>query len=320
MELADWHTNLHSWFTERNAERAQNEGALLFALEHNLECADIEQLREDLATSLENGNNPQWTSAYLAWAVYAAEKGYDFEGSDYWRNFRKDLPGWEPEMRQKIREAFMWFCAEFPSGMKPTGAWAEHRTIICWPICHAILPKDLQYHLAKVLHELRRISEEECDTPQLLGRRIRRYAWTGSDRFQKFAENEILVGQVAAALLMHGHAGHTGSLLPQAINRITSDLEEVAQAKAWIKTARESISGAITGTEEGARPEAELFLRCVSDKQQGEIRGDAEPGEKWELYLKIQGVNRSRLDPADGMHSRFYTILHRNPVDDDAEP
>src|SRR3712207_7713201 len=41
------------------------------------------------------------------------------------------------------------------AGATPSGRWAEHFSIIAWPITHAILPRDLQQQLARILYDLR---------------------------------------------------------------------------------------------------------------------------------------------------------------------
>ena len=87
--------------------------------------------------------------------VYAAELGYNYDGEEYWQSFENRTPGWSARGdREWIRSCFFRFQKEF-LGAIPTGRWADHFSIICWPITHAILPLDLQRQLAQNLYEMR---------------------------------------------------------------------------------------------------------------------------------------------------------------------
>src|SRR5580704_3231896 len=141
MTLNSWQERLTEHFRslqERIGERQRP----IFALEHNLDEDELNNLRESLREHV------RWTGPasghWLVWAVFAAEVGYKFAGDQYWQTFASELPGWSAhEDRYFIRDAFLWFRKHY-NGAKPSGPWASNFTIICWPIAHAILPKDLQ--------------------------------------------------------------------------------------------------------------------------------------------------------------------------------
>ena len=111
-------------------------------------------------------------------------------------------------------------------GARPSGAWAEHFSIICWPITHAILPRDLQYQLARILYDLRNsFSAELFESPPKLGEFIAARSWYGNSRFQNLTQETHLVGQIAAALLLEGQRGTSSLLHAAALQRIGADLE-----------------------------------------------------------------------------------------------
>jgi hypothetical protein len=90
----------------------------------------------------------------LPWMVYAAELGYRYSGDEYWQTFEKETPGWiRHAKRDWIRDCFATF--KHRRGAVPSGPWAQHFSIICWPLTHAILPRDLQVQLARLLYDLR---------------------------------------------------------------------------------------------------------------------------------------------------------------------
>jgi hypothetical protein len=148
----------------------------------------------------------------LPWIVYAAEIGYRYEGDEYWQTFEAETPGWlEFGHRSWIRDRFMDFSNRF-GGAKPTGPWAEWFTNICWPITHAILPQYLQRQMAEILFELRHaFTANVFESPDALGRLIAAGSVNATSRFQILAQDTLLVGQIAAALLIQpGRDSRTG--------------------------------------------------------------------------------------------------------------
>jgi hypothetical protein len=142
-------------------------GAPIFALEHNLDNELLDLLRS-LVLERITADRPSSRSV-LPYVVYAAELGYRYEG-EYWPSFEAATPGWlRHGDRHWIRRIFSDFADEF-GGARPTGAWGRQFSIISWPITHAVLPTDLQRHLASLLAEYRyRLSPELLDDPNELG-------------------------------------------------------------------------------------------------------------------------------------------------------
>jgi hypothetical protein len=238
-ELDRWEARLTAHFAELRQKRdGEAESRPIFGLEHGLQAPEIEALSTVVRAAV--ADRPPPRGHHLAWVVYASEIGYGYSGDEYWQTFEERTPGWSLHGdRYWIRDCFHSFERKY-RGAKPSGPWAGNFTIICWPIRHAILPKDLQRQLAQILYELRTsFSAKLLESPATLGEFIAARSWTASSRFQNFAEDTELVGQIAAALLLQGGKGDTGSLIhPPALKRISGDLDRERLSRDWLRGAR----------------------------------------------------------------------------------
>lgn len=237
MNLAEWHVNLDAHFRQLHHERSGEGSRPVFALEHGLNAHEVDKLKEDVRAYIKCGspNNKNW----LPWIVYAAELGYDYIGYEYWQTFEESTDGWlQYGDRYYLRDKFIKFCKDY-RGAQPTGAWARHFTIICYPITHALLPKDFQRQLAKVLYETRRLfTADVLQSPEQLGELISAHSTEQSDRFQRFVQNTDLVGLIAKELLSHQEQDYSSILLPSTLKRIVKDLEHERNARDWLRDAR----------------------------------------------------------------------------------
>ncbi|WP_437984768.1 hypothetical protein [Sorangium sp. So ce117] len=234
MDLRGWNLRLATHFGE--LARARKD-IPIFALEHGLTPDDVQELSAAIRTHIR-----LWTPSRdhaLAWIAYAAELGYRYAGDEYWQTFEAETPGWtERGDRGWIRDVFVAFREKF-GGAEPSGAWAKQFSIICWPITHAILPRDLQQQLARILYELRHsFSAELFDAPLLLGQFIASRSWNTSARFQNLIQEPALVGQIAAALLLQGKEGFRTLLHPTTLRRIGDDVDRERRGREWLRDAR----------------------------------------------------------------------------------
>ena len=237
MSVETWNTRLSKHFEGLHQQRVLSKNKWpIFALEHGLSSEEINLLQTDVRESISNFNPS--VDYILPWVVYATEIGYRYEGYEYWQTFEEQTPGWRYHgNRYWIRSCFINFCSSY-GGAKVSGIWAGHFTIICWPITHAILPLDLQRHLARILYDLRyEFSKEALDNPMILGEMVAERSWTANSRFQAFAQNSLLIGQISTALLVQGQDGFETLILPTTLNRIRSDLDDVRSARDWLRTA-----------------------------------------------------------------------------------
>jgi hypothetical protein len=235
------HERLATHFEALQAQRdTASTAAPLFALEHGLTDAEVLLLRTRVCEAVRIGRLPR--DAWLPFVVYAAEIGYQYSGDEYWQTFEAATPGWaEYGDRQYIRRHFVRFKETF-RGAQPTGPWARHFSIICWPITHAVLPSDLQRHLARLLFDYRRaLTSELLHDPDELGLRLAARSWHASSRFQNFAQNSELLGRVASALLL-GEEDDSPYLLRPTLHRIVGDLEQQREARVWLRDAKSTAS------------------------------------------------------------------------------
>jgi hypothetical protein len=237
--LGAFHRRLHAHFSLLRERRdAVSPGRPIFALEHGLDLEEREALATTVRMAIERGDHPR--HEWMPHVIYATELGYAYTGDEYWQTFEAESPGWKDlGDRSYIRRKFRAFADEF-GGAVPSGPWAEHFSIIAWPITHAVLPTDLQRHLARLLFELRHeITLELLASPDALGCRLASRSFYTSSRFQKFAENTALLGLVASALLSDEQEGARG-LLEGTLDRIVGDLSAQRQAQSWLRDARTS--------------------------------------------------------------------------------
>lgn len=270
MSIASWSARLKDHFERLHQQRLLSTTNLpIFGLEHGLSCEEVGALQADIR-EYASRHAPSSTDA-LPWVVYATEIGYRYEGYEYWQTFEEQTPGWEYRGdRYWLRNCFLGFSRRY-GGAVPSGVWADHFSIICWPITHAILPLDLQRHLAKILYELRHeFSKEMLDDPSILGDMVRSRAWTANSRFRDFAQNSALIGQIAAALLLQGQEGSNSLINPAALERIRRDLEGVRHVRGWLRDAsryaqRIHLAGLSRG---GRRPTSDLATTVAHARRQ----------------------------------------------------
>lgn len=238
MDLAHWHKRLQRHFSELSAQRRKMfPDQRIFGLEHGLEIAEIQALSKAVRAHI--AAEPPLFKHALAWIVYSAEIGYLYSGDEYWQTFEEQTPGWIVNGdRYWLRCCFLWFQKEF-NGVVPTGTWAKHFSIICWPITHAILPRDLQRQLARILYEVRHLfSAELFESPSILGDLITARSWNATSRFQNLAQETQLVGQIATALLLQGEFGTDNLIHQMTLRRIGEDLDCERRGREWLRKAR----------------------------------------------------------------------------------
>ena len=280
--LDAWDERLSRHFLLLHCQRGTR---ALFALEHGLDSTEMDSLAKDVRAHI--ALKPPSFLHPLAWIVYAAEIGYGYCGDEYWQTFEKKTPGWAVRGdRGWLRERYEWFHQAF-GGAAPSGTWAEHFSIICWPITHAILPRDLQRHLAQILYELRHsFSADLFESPTVLGKVIAAKSGSATSRFQDLAEDPELIGQIAAALLLQGDSGTTDFLHPSTLRRISDDLERERMARKWLQTARHS-----------AKERA--LVRGLSFAREGTFSAHSRP-EEARAEIKALGIEpRLLLRPRD---------------------
>ena len=238
--ISEWHSKLDDHFTALRAARdCYRPGSPVFALEHGLDLdEELPELNEVVRVAVTGSRLP--AQAWLPLVVYAAEIGYGYEGDEYWPVFEARTPGWQRRgsaARVYIRHKYELFAKTY-GGARPSGVWASWFKNIAWPITHAVLPADLQRHLARLLSDYRHaFTPELLEDHEELGKRLAAYSGGTSSRFRKFAENTSLMGLVASCLLL-GDEDETSLLSGAVLHRIVVDLGHERQAGAWLRNAK----------------------------------------------------------------------------------
>ena len=268
--LEQWQERLERHFESLVRIRAGSEYRI-FALEHSLNDEEIEEVSSLLHSCLKA--RIPLSRHWLPWVVYASERGYTYEGDEYWRSFEEHMPQWEAEDRYKLRRCFKKFQERY-DGVVPSGRWANYFTIISWPITHAILPRYLQRQFAKALYDLRyRLAGLGAFD---IGRLLSANAHHASTRFQEFLQQEELTGRIVLALLDAAPVGGKELIYPRTLQRIVKDLEKVRRTREWFGETRRYVRDRFKGIGSG-QPGRGLSIQRGSSAVPDEVRFSARP-------------------------------------------
>lgn len=269
--LEGLHSRLDAHFRGLHAARAALGGnAPVFALEHDLNCPDLELLQTAVRSAVTQGFRTHHRKWWLPFVVYAAESGYGYTGKEYWQTFEEQTPMWiHFGDRDRIRGFFRKF-AEVYGGVVPRGAFASNFTIIAWPIANAVLPISLQRDLAHLLFEFQRaLTPELLADPEALGRRLSARADGYTEQFRIFCSSTTLLGSVAAALLS-GEGEDSPYLSSSTLTRLVDSLSSERESRRWLKSVRHVASrvrarGFVRRATPAARPAMAKRLPKTTD-------------------------------------------------------
>lgn len=229
-------------------------GYPVYAIEHGQTKDVIQATRE--AASLEHRTHGLRRQHWLAWVILAAEAGYGYDGDEYWPSLELTVGAWRAQAdRQVLRAWFERFQREF-AGPTPEGRWAQHFSIIAWPIAGALLPKYLQGHFARHLFHIRyglsRLADSGADE---IGAYLATTADQRSARYDDFLEQTGLTGRIVLALRDEDLNEPVPRITPDTLSRIVADLERRREAREFLRAARQVLrsargiaSSALTGT------------------------------------------------------------------------
>ena len=237
--MREWQERLGAHFAELRDSRIHDDIVQpVFGLEHGLDPEEVLSLEHTARSNLRHRGPSR--SHFLVWVVYSSEIGYKYSGDEYWQTFERETPGWDQnEYRYRLQDFFRRFQTVF-GGAVPSGLWADHFSIISWPITHAILPKDLQLQLARTLYILRnQYSRDVLESTEALGELIATRSWDSTSRFKHFVQEKQLAGQIAIALLLQDEPEASNLIHLKTLRRIREDLDRERQARNWLQRARQ---------------------------------------------------------------------------------
>lgn len=326
MSLDQWQHKIEEHFQLLHDFRSGNSKEnTVFALEHGLNSSELNILKTEIREYI--AKNEPSISHWLPWVVYASEIGYAYDGQEYWQTFESNTPGWtrlRNANRYWIKRCFIRFHDEY-GGIEPSGPWAEHFNIICWPIRHAILPRDLQEQLAKALFDLRLSFQGELfQSSELLGNFIGTHCRAGTKRFRDLLEDPILVGQLSIALLLQGQKISEELLLKETQLRIVEDLGRKQIEREWLHSAQKHAISTYIGMHRNAKYGIVYGPRYKESQVSESLRIQNAPriylypksnGKDWGVKLELQDlrslVARIRfLEPV--IANNYFTIAGSN--------
>lgn len=304
VKLDDWQDRLENHFALLGKEREET-GWPTFALEHDLSETELHLLESEIRAEILL--RPPRENHWLAWVIYASEIGYRFTGNEYWQTFEQETPGWTQQGdRSWIRRAFRKFKEKF-HGFEPLGPWADHFSIICWPITHSILAKDLQKQLARILYDLRHTFDPSIlASAEALGTLIASRSGHTSSRFVSFVEQPLLAGQISAALLLGRTSEGSRLLSPSTLKRISVDLDAERTSREWLHDARtraERIGchGLSRFSRKGGETTQDRSTDRIAFRQSLEPHCQlrTRPDGAWELFMEIPSFSAVAGDDRD---------------------
>jgi hypothetical protein len=287
----EWQARLDTHF--RGLKGRRGDGRVVFGLEHGLTAAELMEMDSIVAATI--ASPKERARHWLPLVVHASEVAYAYSGDEYWQSFERKTEGWDHAWRPEIRAAFVRFAHEY-AGPSPHGRWADWFRIICWPIANAILPTDLQRHLARALFDARLGLAPRLGNIQDLGQFVADNCDQGSERFQQLREQPLLLGQIALALL-RPQENPDALILDSTLRRIVADLESERSARAAIQGARDQLArpaikfaGTRFGIERPAR-DLEAQVEGLARFTSPEIFLRAAEGERiWSVRLSLPNL------------------------------
>ena len=290
--LDKWQDRMEQHFSAL-AELRLPTGLPLFALEHGLSNSELDEICGQLRLCLKNGQRlaPHW----LLWTIYAAERGYTYEGDEYWQSFEDITPGWDSTDRYRVSAWFSKFQRIY-NGVVPSGPWAEHFSIIAWPITHAVLPRYLQQQFARALYDLRfMLLRLDSIEPAVIGRMIATNLSHVTTRFEQFLQQEELVGRIVLSILHRDPRQGEEPLLSTTLARIVRDLEQTRNARSWLQETSRIVTDRFKVRSSGSRTRKATVIPDFSQRSHRETRPDIRPdlrlrydgNDLWSLVLEL---------------------------------
>jgi hypothetical protein len=235
--LSQTQNKLEGHFQQLSRDRVPL-GYPVYAFEHGLESDEINSIRQALCADLVRTGRVE-PGYWLLWAVVAAEIGYTYDGDEYWHSFKSQVPEWFTHSnREAVREWFVDFTRRF-NGFQPAGRWANHFSIIAWPITHSILPRYLQSPFAQHLYDLRHdLAANENASIDQIGQLLGNQYHGASARFENFLQQTALTARLVLALRDEDEQGSVTPIYRPTLARIVRDLERKGSSRGYLHDAR----------------------------------------------------------------------------------
>ena len=266
------------------------------AIEHQLSVDETSALKIALQNDLESRREIS-EKHFFVWLVYAVEIGYEYNGDEYWQSFLTDLPSWKYYGdRYAIKYRFIQFNEQY-NGFKPKGPWAEHFSIISWPISNAILPRSLQFQFAIFLYHNRfELAEKQNQSAEEIGQFASGLYDGESKPMKGILEQSKLTGDLVLNLHKQGINTDNLPISKSVFERLCQDIQKV-DVKHYISGFRKTLQEAEFKVSRGLTPSNQSGWVKSSDLQEEPLRryrpkltSSRDSAGIWNLGLNLHGI------------------------------
>jgi len=294
--LSELESQLGNSFATLADNRARN-GWPVFAIEHGLTADEIELLKSELQAALTH-NQQMSREHFLVWVVIAAEIGYSYSGDEFWQSFVQQIPAWGNwGDRPSLKRRFLRFAKEY-HGFRPQGRWAEHFSIISWPISHAILAGALHSKFAQLLHDTRfELSARQNWANAELGRFTSDSYFGNSTLLAGLLEQHELTGSLVSNLGSEIQAHGDTPIQPGVLQRLCDDIESARLGRTNLqgfrhvqRTTNMRVRGGLESIKAVAPPIDGAEKTSFHQRYRPKLIAKVDKDGAWQLGLNLQGI------------------------------
>jgi len=294
--LGDLEQQLLQRFRCLSEQRIKNEWPV-FGIEHGLSSDQLNDLTEALEIDLQNRKSMA-SEHFLVWIAFAVEIGYNYNGEEYWQSFGERLPSWTLlGDRSALKRLFRRFNKDF-NGFQPSGRWAEHFSIISWPISNAVLPSSLHRSFARFLHNMRfEVASRQTWTAAEIGEFVSENYYGGSTLLQGMLEQHELTGNIILALRSIDVTSQGLPISGCVLDRLCADIEKVRSSKSNLSDFRHALRTTKMRTAHGLSARTPTDARTPKNNQNELYRryrpklvARLNSDGTWKLGLNLQGI------------------------------
>ena len=324
--LTEIESQLRNTFSSLANSRLES-GWPVFAIEHGLTPSEVKELTSKLQEHLYR-NRMLNRDHVLVWLVVAAEVGYSYNGDEYWQSFEQQIPAWRNYGdRSALKRMFLRFEKTY-SGFRPLGRWAEHFSIISWPISHSILASALHSKFAQLLHDNRfELAARQNWTDAELGKFASDSYFGGSTLLAGMLEQYELTGNLILNLRNESQALGDAPIQPAIVQRLCDDIQSARLGKSNLqgfrrvqRTTNIRVKGGLK-TQTSSHSsfdtiEKEAFNQRYRPKWIAKIDKEG----AWRLGLNLQGIagllaeQGLRLREMHGVRMKFIGDKRPSPI------
>jgi hypothetical protein len=294
--LTDIESRLHENFAALADKRKRN-GWPIFAIEHGLHSDEVEILKSELQADLSRTQKMS-RGHFLVWVILAAEIGYSYNGDEFWQSFEQEVPAWRYwGDRLGLKRRYLRFEENY-RGFRPQGRWAEHFSIISWPISHAILASALHSKFAQLLHDRRfELAARQNWTNSELGKFASDSYYGRSTLLAGLLEQHELIGNLISNLRSETQDIGDAPIQLSILQRLCRDIESARLGKSNLqgfqrvqRTTNIRVKGELGRQGGEADPLEDDNSEAYTRRYRPKLIAKIDSAGVWQLGLNLQGI------------------------------